>query len=94
MTTDVNKLPIEDVDDQSLAYSNTRRQACPSPAGDLHRRGVKNSRPGDLRCDQKCGDDGRYADKPQELIHGKASLPFPGRKAGYNHRLQFAPCTA
>lgn len=52
MTTDVNKLPIEDVDDQSLAYSNTRRQAGPSPAGDLHRRGVKNSRPGDLRCDQ------------------------------------------
>lgn len=25
MTTDVNKLPIEDVDDQSLVYSKTRR---------------------------------------------------------------------
>ena len=24
-TTDVNKLPIEDVDDQSLVYSKTRR---------------------------------------------------------------------
>jgi len=24
-TTDVNKLPIEDVDDQSLVYSRTRR---------------------------------------------------------------------
>lgn len=25
MTTDVNKLPIEDVDDQSLVFSKTRR---------------------------------------------------------------------
>lgn len=48
MTTDVNKLPIEDGDDQSLVYSKTRRQPGPSPAGDLHRRGVGNSRPGDL----------------------------------------------